>query len=444
MPYIGYSIAVLPVVAFVPAFYASERGLSLAAVGLIIALTRITDVVTDPIVGWVSDRLRTPIGRRKPVILLGLPLFCTAIWMLFVPPQGVGLSYVFIWTALLYFGFTLVDLPLKALGAELSPCYDERSELAGWREGLGLVGTLLGLGAAVLVSQQSSGELGPQLYVLSLLAITLTPLLFILSFSLLREPSPHDEAVRELALRTKFRVILRNGPFKLLLLISLLVMSCLFGASTLSALIMEHVYQQKDMFPLLLLVEIVTMVMSIPFWLALSKRLSKHKTLAIAALVAGVTSFAFPVFAHSSLVIFAPLAVLKAFCLGAFSVLLNGIAADVVDIDTARTGEARTGVYFALWGMINKGAVALGVFAATNIPVLLGYQVGDSGVHGQELLLWTYGIAPGIGMLISAKLLGAWPLTRERQARLRVLIDRRAARLAASKLSTTRLAVSAD
>ena len=94
LPYIGYSVASLPVVAFVPAFYASERGLALGAVGLMIALTRLTDAVTDPLVGWFSDRLRTSIGRRKPVILAGLPLFFLSVWMLFVPSDTVSLAYV--------------------------------------------------------------------------------------------------------------------------------------------------------------------------------------------------------------------------------------------------------------------------------------------------------------------------------------------------------------
>jgi len=64
----------------------TETGLSLAAVGLLLMLIRITDVITDPIIGVWSDRVRTRFGRRKPFVLLGTPLYVAAAWFLFFPP----------------------------------------------------------------------------------------------------------------------------------------------------------------------------------------------------------------------------------------------------------------------------------------------------------------------------------------------------------------------
>lgn len=440
-PYLGYSIATLPVAAFIPAFYASERGLELAAVGLMIALTRLTDVVTGPAVGWVSDRLRTPIGRRKPVIIAGLPLLCLSAWMLFVPPDAAGLAHVFIWAALLYLGFTLIDLPFKAFGAELSPRYDERAELAGWREGFGLAGTMAGLAAAILVASQAGGALGDQLVVLALIAIIATPLLFALTLGLLREPPPPDETARELPLKAKLRIIWRNGPYRRLLFVSLLLVSSGFGASALTALILDQFYGAPALFPVLLLAELVMMVGSIPVWLFLSRRLSKHSTVALAALWGGTLSLIMPFVAAGSLEVFFVFAVLKAASLGAITVLLNGMAADVIDIDTARTGEARTGVYFAFWGMVNKGSVALGVLAANSLPGLMGYSAAEGEVRNAGALLWTYGLAPAAGLLISAPIINAWPISRDRQARLRALIERRAVRksVAAAKMAPTPL-----
>ena len=430
LPYFGYSIATLPVVAFIPAFYASDRGLSLAAVGLMIALTRMSDAVTDPIVGWVSDRLRTPIGRRKPVILIGLPLLCLAAWMLFVPPEKVGLSYVFIWAALLYLGFTLVDLPFKAFGAELSPHYDERAELAGWREGLGLVGTLVGLMAAAYVSLSMGGGLSEQLLVMAIIAIIMTPLLFCITLGLLREPPMVEDKRQQRTAFAKARLIWKNGPFRWLLLISFVLLATEFGANALKALIFEHIFLDQELFPVLLFGELLVMVVSVPFWLSLSRRYSKHQAIAAAIIWGGSMSLLIPVFASTSLPVFFVLSLLKATSIGALTVLVNGMAADVIDIDAARTGEARTGVYFALWGMGNKAAIAVGVLVATNLPALLGYQVTEGGVVGATTLLWVFGLLPGIGFFCIAPVLLAWPLTRERQARIRAAIDRREAKRA--------------
>lgn len=429
LPYLGYSIATLPVIAFIPGFYETERGLNLAAIGLMIALTRVTDAFTDPLIGWISDRLRTPIGRRKPVILVGLPLMCLAVWMLFVPPDDVRLSYVFIWSALLYLGFTLVDLPFKALGAELSPYYDERASIAGWREGMGLIGMLLGFVAASYVALAKDGGLGDQLYIMAIIAVIATPLLFTLSMCLLREPTPALEK-KNVSVSVKIRQVWRNGMFKILLLISLVLVASEFGASALKALIFEHIFFRPDLFPVLLLSEIMTMVISIPFWLWLSKGYSKHQAIGFAALWGGFISLTIPILASGSLAIFFALSLLKATSVGAITVLANGMAADVIDIDEARTGETRTGIYFAFWGMVNKGAVAIGVLVATNLPGLMGYQVLDTGAQGTWTLIWTYGFLTGIGFLAISPVIFRWRLTRKRQDRIRAAIKRRNTRLA--------------
>jgi Na+/melibiose symporter-like transporter len=126
------SVVGLPIALYIPAFYSENLGLSLAAVGALIALSRLTDVFTDPMIGILSDRWQTRFGRRKPWILVGTPLKLLSLWMLFVPDSPVSLAvwqalggsagvtnvYLFVWISALYLGFTLVDLPYRAWGAE--------------------------------------------------------------------------------------------------------------------------------------------------------------------------------------------------------------------------------------------------------------------------------------------------------------------------------------
>jgi glycoside/pentoside/hexuronide:cation symporter, GPH family len=152
------SIIGLPIALYIPAFYSQNLGLSLAVVGALIALSRITDVFTDPPIGVASDRWQTRFGRRKPWMVVGTPLMMISLWMLFVPNstfavalwsavggEDVSNLYLFVWISLLYLSFTLVDLPYRAWGAELSPHYDERSRVTGWREAFGYGGTLMAL-----------------------------------------------------------------------------------------------------------------------------------------------------------------------------------------------------------------------------------------------------------------------------------------------------------
>jgi Na+/melibiose symporter-like transporter len=136
LPSLVSSLAALPLVLFVPAFYADDLGVPLAAVGVALAVSRLLDVVTDPMIGIASDRLALGLGRRKPWIVLGTPLYAVALWQLFVPGGATSAGSLLGWSALLYLGFTMIDLPHKAWGAEFSPDYDERSRITCWREGL--------------------------------------------------------------------------------------------------------------------------------------------------------------------------------------------------------------------------------------------------------------------------------------------------------------------
>jgi Na+/melibiose symporter-like transporter len=79
LPSLVTSVTALPMALFVPAFYAYDLAVPLAPVGAAIALSRMLDVVTDPLIGSLSDRSRLPLGRRKPWMVLGVPLFLVSL-----------------------------------------------------------------------------------------------------------------------------------------------------------------------------------------------------------------------------------------------------------------------------------------------------------------------------------------------------------------------------
>ena len=87
---IGIPLAVIgyPLAIWIPAHYANGLGISLAMVGTILMLARFTDVLTDPLMGEISDRFKTRFGRRKPWVLLGMPIMMIGVYQLFIPPEG--------------------------------------------------------------------------------------------------------------------------------------------------------------------------------------------------------------------------------------------------------------------------------------------------------------------------------------------------------------------
>ena len=138
----GFALAIplVPVFTFLPTLYARDVGLGLARTGTVLFVARAADFLLDPLIGLGSDRIETRFGRRKPWIVLGAIAAGAALVALFAPPAGAGARYLLLWLALLYFGFTAVQVPYTAWGAELVPDYNERTRIAGMREGLTLAG----------------------------------------------------------------------------------------------------------------------------------------------------------------------------------------------------------------------------------------------------------------------------------------------------------------
>ena len=81
-------------------------------------------------------------GRRRPWIAMATPLLMVSIYMLFIPPEGAGALHLFLWMFLLSIATTMLIIPYYAWGAELSPDYNERSRITGWRSISGVVGSL--------------------------------------------------------------------------------------------------------------------------------------------------------------------------------------------------------------------------------------------------------------------------------------------------------------
>ena len=124
--------------------------------------------------------------------------------------------------------------------------------------------------------------------------------------------------------------------------------------------------------------------------------------------------------------------VLTGFCLGADLALPASIQADVDDLDTLRSGTQRTGLYFALWSMATKLALALAVGLAFPLLDLAGFEAaGDNDPGALLALSLLYGGAPIVIKLCAIAFIWGYPIDARRQARLRARIERRAAARAA-------------
>ncbi len=409
-----------PVYVYLIPFYAG-LGADLATLGLFMLAARLLDAVTDPLMGVLSDRTPPPLlrwGRRRPWILIAAPLILIAAWRLFLPPEAPSAAHAGLWLAALALAWTMALSPYLAWGAEFVSGYAERARVAAWRESAGLLGMVA---AAVLYAAGPTPADGLAL-VFAFLALSL-PLTF--AALLLRVPEPADLSRRRLPLREAATLALRNRPFLRLLAAWFVNGAANALPAALFLFFVEHRLQAPDWAGPLLVVYFLAAVAGAPVWSALARRAPKHRVWGWAMLWACAIFVWVPALGPGDVWAFAAISVLSGFALGADLALPPAIQADVVDADTAATGEQRTGAYFAVWSVATKAAQAVAAGVALLTLDLAGFDAAAE-TNGPAALLalsLLYAAAPVALKLLAIALVWRFPIDEAAQAALRARIE---------------------
>ena len=421
LPGLPLAALLLPLYVYLPAYYAEDLGLGFATVGAVLLAARLSDVATDPLVGVLSDRVVTRFGRRRLWMLAGAPVVLVSAHVLFQPDAEVGVVYLLLWTVAVYLGATMILLPYSAWGAELSPDYDERSRIAGFREGFVVVGTLLAAGLPTLFGADRSGALG----VIGWSLWLVLPLSLLVAVRAVPERPHLWQGAPDW--RRGLRILWRNGPFRRLVAAYLLNGVANGLPASLFLLFVAHVLERPEWSGPLLFVYFACGVAAIPLWLRLSSRYGKHRVWTGAMLWAIAVFVLVPLLGPGDHWWFLLICVLTGASLGADLTLPASMQADVVDLDTLRSGRQRAGVYFALWGVATKLALALAVGIAFPLLDLAGFsaQAGHNSGFALLALAALYSLLPAAFKLAAVALVWGYPITADRQRRIRGLIRAR-------------------
>ena len=462
------SMALLPVGVYVQPHYA-ELGISLYAMSAIIFFARLSDVFTDPLIGILSDKTKSPIGRRKPWLVVGTPLMMVSVYMLFLPGDEPTLLYFGFWSVMMYLAFTIVDLPYYAWGSELSTDYDERTKVTTRREQFHFIGTVsavtipLVAATAIYIDNTSfstveafltsfsddfrdvmasrAGNPGAILEWLALFIIFALPLSVGIACFFVHEPDQIVIPRKKPSIRDSFTVVKRNGPFIRLIICYTFSVTGAAMTGALSYFFVKHVIQAGELYPIYLLVYYLASVLGLPLWMRLSERVGKHRAFIASIVWFCIWAAMIPFIPPGWFSVFLIVMVFKGSAVGALLAMPASMAADAVDIDSARTGQQRAGLYFSVWGMTKKGGTALGGalgLAAVQFfgfdpqadPLLGGSSMGNSESALLSLTL-LYAIIPAGFKVIALPFIWGYPLTEHRQVRIRERIERRGVSLKA-------------
>ena len=172
----GWGLADMGVVVFVVVkqllvltYLTAYLGVPVGIAGFVTTAVLIFDMITDPLIGYLSDRTQSRFGRRAPWMFVGALVMAAGMVGLFSVPAGMAMTGNLVWVigffGLATIGFTMVAIPYGAQAGEITQDPRERSAMTGWRMGFASVGILIG-GAVIPGLTQSMG------YAMAALAVT--------------------------------------------------------------------------------------------------------------------------------------------------------------------------------------------------------------------------------------------------------------------------------
>lgn len=421
----------LPVAIYLAPLYSGHLGVGLGIVGAALIGTRLLDVVTDPLIGIISDRWRPSIGRRRVWLIIGTLTLGSGIYMLFCPPGDVNAVYFILAVSLAYFGLTTLRLPYTAWAAELSPDYHVRTKISSTTQFFGIFGLIAStLVPTYLIAQHDASSV-EIMRAIGLIIIILLPIACTLVFFIVPEPDAPPKSQR-FSLPAATKMLMSNGPFVRLSLATLIAtLGEAFRQSTTvffarDIVGVENIGQAYFFY-------FVAGLLTVPAWAWIARKIEKHRALALSMVIVAITNALMIFLSQGDVAVFYALFVAKGMCFGGIVVLPFAMIADTVDVDTADTLDRQQGLFYSVEAMIQKMGTALGAGIPLILLALVGYNAaGETDPEPLRALSLIYSILPSIMVLIGAFIVWGYTLTAAKQLELRNQIAQKQAGLTES------------
>lgn len=430
-------------------------GMNPALIGLLGALPRLTDAITDPLMGYISDHTKSRWGRRRPYIFVGAIAAGLIFMLLWQMPAGQSDSFYF-WTFLggsfvFFLAYTVFATPWVALGYELTPDYNERTRVMGVQNFISQLAYMVSPWFLWFMQLAWFDDLLHGASVLAILVGAAAMVVGVLPAILLRERynelaaqevAAAGEEIASVSLMENIRlffhgflITIRFSPFLKLCGATFLVFNgFMLIASFQFYVIIYYVFGGDQALGAEYagysgtLSAIATFgVIVLTTWLAtvIGKRRAFFVIIGVSILGHALKWFCYDPAVPWLLLIPAPLI---AFGLGGLFTLMGSMIADVCDLDEFETHERREGMFGSIfWWVVKLGmaaALAAGGFLlnATGFGVELG---GDQSEQTIFLMRVFDVLVPMACNALAIYLVFLFPVTEERAGEVRAALERR-------------------
>lgn len=424
-PSIPISAIGIPMVAYLPTYYATEFGLSLALIGTIFLIVRLADIALDPVAGSLMDRNRTRFGRFRPWLVAGTPPMAVSAYMLFNPGDTADIIFLTVWLSVAYIAYSFCYLSHLSWGMSLTNDYSERSRVFGYWQAGSLVGMISVLGLPILVegvfgySHSTAIQSMGVFIAVTVIACVVIAIAFV--------PEPKAASTHQSTSVREYLGLMIRPTITRLLIADLLIGTALGMNSALFFFYFGFVkgFPQLNIV-ILLFVNLCGSLCGTPIWTYLTTKMGKHKAAAIAftlyALSLIVIQLTPTIMSVNVVILFA-----AGLTLSAGPLLLRSMLADAGDEELLRSGVDQTGILSALFTGTNK--VGLAIAPGFSFMILGFYQfsaTSPENTGGALLALQAlYVLVPAILGVFVALVIRNHPLTEARHAEILAELKKR-------------------
>jgi len=435
-------------------------GMNPALVGLLGALPRLTDAITDPLMGYISDHTRSKWGRRRPYIFVGaiaVAIIYAILWQL---PEGKSDSFYFWYflsgSLIFYLAYTVFATPWVALGYELTPDYHERTRLMGVQNFIGQLAYVVAPWFLWIMQNEAwfddmaQGAAGLAIVIAIFVAcIGILPAIFLRERFKEAAPADHDGGVligeaKEVAsgfvysmldFFRGFALALKFKPFVKLCIATFLVFNgFMLIASFQFYVIIYYVFGGDTELGSKYAgyagsLGAVSTFMVIIFVTWLGTQIGKRRAFFVAIGVSMV-GYALKWVCYNPEVPWLLLlpAPLMAFGLGGLFTLMPAMICDVVDADEINTYQRREGMYGSIFWWVVKLGMAAALAAsgfllnATGFEVELGGNQTDRAIY---LMRLCDAFIPAATSAIAIWMIASYSITEEKAHEVRMQLEAR-------------------
>ena len=445
---INYSIGSIPngiktdtFTFFLLFFYSNIIGLNPALAGTAIFIALCVDAITDPLMGTISDRTNSFIGRRHPFMFISFIPMSVGYILLFAPRQDWDLSQndLFLWmtifTIITRIGMTLFDIPHRAFGGEITKNYEERTLLMSWRE---MFAWIAGLGNAFLgygvffssTTEYPQGQLNPDAW----FPFALTGAILMIISVLYCSYTTRDQAknlskwsgtISLLSILKELKIALSNRSF-MIFFFGNLFLSLSWGlANTLTLFVNTYFWDfEATQIKYFLPVYFVGTIFAFYLTPKMVKRFNKRNIVLICIGMVGLLSpLAFilynlgltPENGSYELVFFISTFLVFLVTFNIVGIMVrDSMIGDIADEVELQSGKRQEGILFAAVGFMQKLNAGLGTFFAGQVLSLINFDRLNHTAEQAYTLAFVQGPVTTLLMIIPIIIFSMYSLTAQR------------------------------